>query len=327
MKIFFRKTRTFLFWYTPFGEVLTKAYDLLLHLKYSFKERSLQGDKEQTEFYLTKHYHIVEKGLALPMPRVAFGQPKINDLIERSEGYIEKYGSSPLINSIKKMLCDYLEFNLKNNADLPKDFMEKITCFIGDTGNGGAGGVRTLKKAEIQVISIEAFETFVKNRTSVRDFSSVPVNDDQIVAAVNFAKHAPSVCNRQGWGVHYYSDKSLMREILSYQNGNAGFTDSIDKLIIITGNIKAFTKYESNQLFIDGGLFSMSLMYALHAVGLGACPLNTCYPYFSENKVKEVANIPKNERLIMMLGIGNLKEEFLVAYSSRNEIEKFFRVH
>lgn len=326
-EMFFRKTKIFLLGHTPLGEIVTKFYDLLLHLKYSFKEKNLKDDKQQIEFYLTKHYHIIEKGLALPEPRVAFGQPKINDLVEKSEEYIKKYGATPLINSIKNMLRDYLKFNLSNNANLPKEFMEKLTNFIKDMENSGTGGVRAIKKADMQTLSIEDFSTFVRNRTSVRDFSAIPVNDDQIIAAVNIAKHAPSVCNRQGWVVHYYSDKALMAEILSHQNGNAGFTNSIDKLIIITGNIKAFTKYESNQLFIDGGLFSMNLMFALHAAGLGACPLNTSYPYFSENMVKEIAKIPKNERLIMMLGIGNLKEEFLVAYSCRNEIENFFRSH
>jgi len=327
MKVLFRKTKTFLFWHTPLGEALTKFYDLLMHLKYSFKEKNLRDDKEQIEFYLTKHYHIIEKGLALPKPRVAFGQPKINDLIEKSQNYIKLYGTSPLIHSIQKMLRDYLDFNHRNNADLPKKFEDKVICFSKDLGCGGEGGVRVLKKSEIQNLSAEDFTTFVKNRTSVRDFSPIPVDYNLITSAVNIAKYSPSVCNRQGWVVHYYSDKALIGNILSYQNGNVGFTESIDKLIIVTGNIKAFTRYESNQLFIDGGLFSMSLMFALHAVGLGACPLNTCFPFFSENKVKEVADIPKSERLIMMLAVGNLKEEFLVAYSSRNEIDNFFRSH
>src|SRR5690606_2840615 len=120
---------------------------------------------------------------------------------------------------------------------------------------------------------------------------------------VDIAKSAPSVCNRQGWKAHCYSDKLKIKELLSYQNGNAGFTDVIDKLLIVTADAKAFTNYESNQIFIDGGLFSMNILLAIHAAGLGACPLNTCYPYFIEKKVKLASEIPDNERLIMMIGI------------------------
>ena len=137
----------------------------------------------------------------------------------------------------------------------------------------------------------------------------------------------PSVCNRQGWGAHLYSDKKLMNELLLIQNGNSGFTDCIDKLLIITGNNKAFSKFESNQVYTDAGLFSQNIMLSLHSIGLGSCPLNTCFPYVVEKKVKKLSNIPEHERLVMMLAIGNLKDEFRVAISKRKDTKDILIKH
>ena len=91
--------------------------------------------------------------------------------------------------------------------------------------------------------------------------------------------------------------------------------------------MKAFTNFESNQAFIDGGLFSMNLLLAIHAAGLGACCLNTCYPSTKENEVKKVAGIPQNERLIMMIAVGSLKDNYSVAYSPRNPTDEIYVSH
>ncbi|MCY1415275.1 5,6-dimethylbenzimidazole synthase [compost metagenome] len=176
-------------------------------------------------------------------------------------------------------------------------------------------------------LNTEAFNKFVRCRYSVRNFSHEPVSDDLIFTAIETATFAPSVCNRQSWQVHYYSEKTTIHNILQHQNGNAGFTDTIDKLLIITGDTRAFTESESNQIFIDGGLFSMNLILALHSAGLGSCALNTSYSYLKEFKVKKVAKIPNNERLIMMLAVGNIKPNFQVAASPRKPKCDFFTAH
>jgi len=70
------KIYALLFWQTNFGEILNKGYDLKVFLTNSFSE-SNQKSKESYYAYLTKQYHIIEKGLALPNPRKNFGKSKI----------------------------------------------------------------------------------------------------------------------------------------------------------------------------------------------------------------------------------------------------------
>lgn len=321
-----RKARSFLFYRTSVGEVFTKLFDARHHLKYSFKEKTLKSDKEHQKYYLTKHYHIIEKGMALPEPRLGFGQPKILNVIDKTKNYEEKYGSDVLVSSIRKTLSEYIKLHAISGFNLPQDFKAVVDDFVG-MGDLGDGGLKYLKKESASTLSLKEFDKFAWGRVSVRDFSIETVSEDVICSVVETARSTPSVCNRQGWKVHCYSDKSNIREILLYQNGNAGFTDAVDKLLIVTADAKAFTSYESNQVFIDGGLFSMNLLLALHAAGLGACPLNTCYPYFIEKKVKGLSSIPDNERLIMMIAVGCLKENYSVAYSTRNSIDQILVSH
>ncbi|WP_150299124.1 nitroreductase family protein [Pseudomonas profundi] len=326
LEILKRKARSFVYYRTPTGEALTKVYDFFHHFKYSFKESRI-SDKDHLRYYLTKHYHIIEKGLALPEPRLGFGQPKVRDVIEKAKAYEVEYGDDELTSSIRKTLLAYQEFNKKNNFDLPSDLKLLLNSFIGCAAPTGIGGLKQVCKETASPINLAEFSNFAKSRVSVRDFAPEPVSEALIYASVEVAQSAPSVCNRQGWKVYCHTDKLKINEILSYQNGNSGFTDVIDKLIIVAADGKAFTKYESNQVFIDGGLFSMNLMLAIHAAGLGACPLNTCYPSFLEKKVKMVASVAASDRLIMMIAVGNIKDEYSVACSARNPVDdilKFF---
>ena len=312
---------------TPVGEIITFIYSLFLHLRFSFSERNPGLEKERLEYYLVKHCHIIEKGLALPEPRRAFGQPKINNLIKRTREYEKRYSERDIGLMVRDTLRGYLEFHADDLGVLPEDFFKSIQLFIQEESAQAKGGVKFIKKSEMVTLGAHQFEEFVKCRHSVRSFSDVPVEEADIFKALLITRNTPSVCNRQGWLVHYYSDKSKIQELLSFQNGNAGFTDRIDKLFIVTGSIKAFTRYEHNQLFIDGGLYSMNLMLALHSVGLGACPLNTCMPWLKAKRLKKTAGIARYERIIMMIAVGNLLDEFSVARSEKYPLEKIIRQH
>ncbi|WP_417315552.1 nitroreductase family protein [Cycloclasticus pugetii] len=308
-------------------EASSKSFDLYYHLRFSFKEHNLKDDQAQFKYYLTKHYHIVEKGLALPEPRLGFGQPKIADIIEKAQRYESLFGSDELTASIRKTLKEYIAFNSAQNFELPIQFENLLSEFIQQGNTGNSGGLKDKKKNTSSTLTLDEYKDFAIGRTSVRNFSEEPVSIDLLYKAADIAKNAPSVCNRQGWKIHCYSDKNTIINLLSYQNGNAGFTHTINKLLIVTADVKAFTNFESNQAFIDGGLFSMNLLLAIHAAGLGACCLNTCYPSSKEKEVKTAAAIPDNERLIMMIAVGNLKNDFSVAYSPRNPTEQIFVPH
>lgn len=315
-----------IFWKTRLGEVINCINDLTLHFRYQFKDDKLI-DKINLESFLIKQYHIIEKGLSLPSPKPGFGISKIQTLLDKSECYLKSYGTSSLTESIASCLQEYIDFNHYCNFELDDALKRSIQEFIEKHDLKSSGGTKLVKKEVIEQLSKRPFNEFIVNRYSIRDFSDEIINEDLIIRSINLARHTPSVCNRQPWNAHYYDNKSVLDEVLKIQSGNSGFTDSIKGLIIVTGNLKAFTKHERNQLYIDGGMFAMNLINSLHYNSLGSCPLNTCLPFIDENKIKKISNIPKHERLIMMIAVGHLKEEFKVATSKRKSLNKIIQIH
>lgn len=316
-----------IFWRTAIGEMLTALHSILLHFRFSFSDRNPGTDKQRLEYYLLKHCHIVEKGLALPAPRKGFGQPKIANLISKTRMYEKNHSITQVGMMVRDTLREYIDFHAHDLQILPNDFLQNVNKFLEEIPEQSKGGLKRIKKSEMKTCDAKSFENFLKCRHSVRNFSTTPVDNEVIFRVLNISQNTPSVCNRQGWIIHYFNNKEKIQELLSFQNGNAGFTDTIDKLLIVTASTKAFTRYEHNQLFIDGGLYSMNLMLALHAAGLGSCPLNTCMPWLEELRLKQTADIPKHERLVMMIAVGNLLDEFSVAQSEKYPVEKVLRQH
>jgi nitroreductase len=301
-------------------EILNSGYDTINFLKYSFKESKLKN-KEHYVAFLTKQYHIIEKGMTLPKPRVGFGEKKIEILLKLCKEYIEKYGEDNLTEAITSTLEEYVLFNFKYNHK--SKLIEEIKIYLIGRKIGHDGGTKKVMSSEFKNNN---FEGFFKSRFSIRDFSDTPIPNELLLKATEIARYTPSVCNRQGWHAHIYSGSDV-KKILSLQNGNNGFTDSIKSVAIITSNIHFFTNSERNQISIDGGMFAMSYILALHSLDIGTCALNACVSMKTEKRIKEIANISTNEKVIMFIGIGFPKSEYKVAQSSRRAAETFVTFH
>lgn len=302
-------------------ELINSLYDLKIFLTYSFKDDQLK-DKYHYEAYLTKQYHTIEKGIALPKPRLGFGEEKIKDLILKTTLYITNFGEDNLTRNIASVLNEYLIYHKINNFE--SDFLVNIQGFISNLEiEKKSGGV---KEFELSNITPDIFETFMKSRTSVRNFKNIEVENSIIIKAVEIAKYVPSVCNRQGWKVHIYKGEQKDK-LLMLQNGNVGFRESIKNIAIITGDIRYFSSNERNQIGIDSGIFSLSFIQSLYSLGIASCALNTCVSVKTERKMKRLGSIPNNEKLIMYLALGYPKDNCMVAKSQRRASESFVTLH
>lgn len=190
-------------------------------------------------------------------------------------------------------------------------------------------GIKSISKEDIEThINKINYEEFFNARFSIRQFSDLEVEIELIKKSINIARKTPSVCNRQGWKAHVYTNKTEIEQILQYQNGNRGFTDSINKLIITTADLSSsFGIGERNQGYVDGGMFSMSLVNALHSKGLGTCCLNCSINSKVDKKLRKIAKIPESESIIMMIAVGHLPEKLNVASSVRKNLNKILMIH
>ena len=149
-----------------------------------------------------------------------------------------------------------------------------------------------------------------------------------LLALPALAQTAPSVCNRQSCKAYVYTGQADKDRILALQDGNGGFGSTAGAIIVCTSDLSAFYKPgERNQGFVDGGLFAMSLVYALHALGAASCMLNWSHVAHRDRKLRTLIGLPEREIIISLVAVGSLPERFDVAASPRRELDDVLRLN
>jgi len=162
-------------------------------------------------------------------------------------------------------------------------------------------------------------EQLVLSRHSLREFSGEPVGLDELRKAIELAQHTPSACNRQGWRTIIVADRDKMAKVLSNQNGNRGFGESIDKLLVITADLCAQQRgRELFQAFVDGGMYAESILCALHSQGVASVPLSASLTPKQEDAVRTTLGLCDSEVLVLFVGVGTYpNHEVLTTRSER----------
>lgn len=295
-----------------------------------FLEYSAVGGKVDTQLKLraqiTKEYHRIEKRLAFKEPRVGFAPDVIQNLLSKLRQYQKNYGLDEIGQIALNTLFAYYQFNLDRGLRDEQFYQELVELrnTVPELQTvTSKGGVLTLSKQSILNAAQLDLQAFFESRYSIRHFTSDDVDISSIETAVKMAQKTPSVCNRQSSKVYVFTNKQDKEKVLSYQNGNRGFGDQASKVLIVTSNLEHFFNIgERNQCWIDGGMFAMSLVYALHSLGLGTCCLNWSVECEVDRALKDAVGINDSESIIMMIAVGHLPEKLKVAQSTRKNIQE-----
>ena len=286
--------------------------------KYAFTSKKYKNE-QQYEASITKMYHSVEKGLSYPEYRAGFGRDNIESLIAAMTEYSREYDVSAFFyKTALGTLKEYVRKNKEYGLDDPL-LEARIDALAGEAND--LGGIIEFEPYTKGSENFD-FEDFVKSRHSIRHFSKDPVDIDAVKRAVGLAQHTPSACNRQGWKTRIIRDKKVLKTVLSNQNGNRGFGDEIDALLVVTGDIRYFNKSrEVHQVFVDGGMYAMNLLHALNYEHIAAVPLSAALFYTQEKAVKQCLGIDDAETLILFVGIGNYPSKCVTTRSERRPAE------
>ena len=71
----------------------------------------------------------------------------------------------------------------------------------------------------------------------------------------------------------------------------------------------------------------MTLLLALHHLNLGAVSLNWSVLPDQDKGAREAGSIPDHERIIVMIGVGHLVDEFCCCASQRRAPEEIISIH
>ena len=247
--------------------------------------------------------HTIEKGLALPEPRPAFGRAKITGIAGLLSKYDEAYSPFPL-EMTGGAISDYMAFNQKAGVAAEQLVEARaLKAHLQARVRRETGGIREVAAPQSQNATGGA--DFIASRFSCRMFDARPVPRGEIEAALRVAQSAPSQCNRQATKVHVYEERDQIDHLLSLQGGAAGFASTVPALLLVTSELTAWGgPQQRNQPYVDGGLYSLATLLALHARGLASCPLNLAVTNRTERLIKRAGEVPACERLVMMIAVG-----------------------
>lgn len=271
---------------------------------------------------LTILYHIIEKGLTMPETRFGFGMKIIQELTDLSSFYIQKgYDTKDqiLFHSIE-VLNEYLRFHLLNNYTLDANIIKGINEVSSAAGIDTSSSQHHFSKNEFFKDHRSSFVEFCKSRHSSRNFSQKDIPVETIYECIELANRSPSDCNRQPTRIYIIKNQQKILEVLELQNGNRGFGHLTNTLMVVASDISLFQGKERNEPFLNAGLFSMTLLYALHFHKIGACLLNWAATDLNDKKLRTLLQTPDNEQIAVLIACGYPPDEFKIAISPRLEV-------
>ncbi|MGD9493689.1 MAG: nitroreductase family protein [Bacteroidales bacterium] len=277
---------------------------------------------------IVKEYHALEKGLTMPDFRLGFGRALVLSLINHCIEYSQRYDSSnkQLIHAVSVVLeYDFVHIESQNILDnLLKQKIEELrSCNISSVSSIQ----RDTSSKDLFSFIDSPFPQFANSRCSVRNFSNEEIPMERLNAAIELARSTPSSCNRQCWRTYVFTDKAKINQILDIQGGSRGFGHLTNKLVVIVSETSVFSaSSERNQMFVDGGIYTMNLLYCLHYYQIAACTLNCCFNVDIDKQLRKICGIKESEVFVAMLSCGIPQNFFKVAYSKRVDIECTNRV-
>jgi len=317
-------------WIRPYFRGLYRIMKGFIGFSYDFKRFIAYGgwredlkDVETRNYNSVMAYHGLEKSLSYKNRNPNSGWSNVARVFLRLKvanktgdlGYHDK--------AAKQVLTKFLQLPVNVEQERSKKMLAELSLM--DFESKDVHGAIHLSKEFFEKGMLPKPEDFFFSRYSLREFKQVVVDEQVIQRAVKLAMKTPSVCNRQPWHVYHSNDRETINKALSYQNGNRPFGVKVPNLMIVTTDLKAFfAGKEHYQHWIDGGLFSMSLMYAFHSLGLASCPLNWSQSPNGDKGLRKSINIRANQTVIMMIAVGFPDDENKVCSSSRRPLKEVY---
>lgn len=294
----------------------------VFQLRYS----NLIRTKEERLASLLVVSHVLEKGLTMPDRHLGFGQPRVRMLLAMLRSYIDDYDAKPIqVQSSINDLAEYLYIHESAQFQLPEDITSGINEILKyRSSNEKITSIKSTS-SEYFVEDVD-FEKLAKSRRSLRYYSDKEVSMTDLIDALKIAQTAPSACNRQATRVKIIQSKKAKEYVLSIQNGTRGFGHLADKILLVTSDMSNWAPIDRNSAFLDAGIFTMNLLYALHYKKICACPLNADMNSKTFKEIHKVLNIPASEIPVCFITIGNAPDVFNIAKSERINVEDVYTI-
>jgi len=272
--------------------------------------------------------HAIEKGLSRTKNRRhGFGKKALADLNDSLVLYlqndypIEKYAFQQGISILHEYRkshknSDLLNFNKVIDKSLLNFKFENVK-----------NGYLTVRKEDKLNNKEKNFFELSQSRVSVREFSEEKIELSQIMNAIKIAEKTPSVCNRQGWKVYCVINEEKIDKLLQLQLGFDNYGERPSAVLgIAVSNETLLSPVERNEAFVDGGLFSMSVLYALEYEKVATVALNAMMNSSQEDAIRRLLAVEDAHQLIVFIAVGSFLDEGISPVSARRPSSEFVKV-
>lgn len=310
----------------PYGRVVNAFFGFLYDFRRFYRYGGWRGntnDIEERNYCTVKTYHSLEKSMSFTNRNEESGWGSAYALLQLLKAADRDSLKGFHDHAGHKVLSEFLalKYNAKTNQG---QYIERELQHL-SLGSAGSHGTKSHTAADFQRGRLVSPEDFFLSRYSLREFSDQPIDIEIIRRALWLAMKSPSVCNRQPWHVYHTTDQVIKESALRHQAGNRGFGHKIPNLLILATDLKAFMPgQEHYQHWIDGGLLSMSLIYALHSLGVATCCLNWSQSPANDKLIRSLVDIKDHHTIIMLLAAGWPNDDNRVCVSARRPLEEVF---
>ena len=261
-----------------------------------------------------------------------FGIEKVKELYslimlyEKNNYDLSTYEYKIGISMLKKYLSTYYEYNWKKNEiviELEKYFEQGKLKDI----NNIEIGARVLPLKNLLEGKEFQYGNFLKTRHSVRKYSNKIVEDNTIIKIIDECCCTPSACNRQMIKIYYPKTVEIKNVVTKYAMGKSCFDINNVNYLIVTFDISSLQfEGEMFQGWFNAGLMAMNIVNDMHSNGIGSCFIEFANNYDDEKDLKNVLNIPVNQKIAVLIAFGYYCDGTLNPISSRNDVDNILNI-
>jgi nitroreductase len=175
------------------------------------------------------------------------------------------------------------------------------------------------------------FSELVQIRQSVRAYKDKPVEAEKLRIILESLRLAPSASNAQPWKVIVVDDAGIKNRVAAQTFSRTVPLNKfaltapvilvliVDKSNIIT-QVSAWLKQRDFRL-IDIGIAAENVCLQAAELGLGSCIVG----WFNEKQIKDILNIPRTERIGLLITLGYAADGYELRQKKRKEFDKIIQ--
>jgi nitroreductase len=147
------------------------------------------------------------------------------------------------------------------------------------------------------------FLRFLRARSSVREYDSEQVSQEDIDYMLACARTAPSAGNREAWDVVIVVDDDIRMELSLAALEQAHIREAPAVFVVCANYVRSMSHYGERGILYavqDATIACTYLMLAAHARALHSCWTGA----FNETEVREILHLPQHVRPVALLAVG-----------------------